>query len=118
LLFDTNIVIDILGGVSAARAEYDQNPDRALSVITWIEVMVGVKPDEEAAVLSFLASFTLIPLSPAIAQKAVDVRRSTKQKLPDAIILATAQVENRILLTRNTRDFQPGMPLVRVPYTL
>ncbi len=39
-------------------------------------------------------------------------------KLLDAIILATAQVNGAILITRNTHDFPAAMPGVRVPYTL
>ena len=36
----------------------------------------------------------------------------------DAIILATAQIRGRVLVTRNTRDFPANMPGIRVPYTL
>ena len=39
-------------------------------------------------------------------------------KLLDAFILATAQVNGAILVTRNTKDFPATMPGVRVPYTL
>ncbi len=118
VLFDTNIVIDIFAGVQLAHDEYDRCPDRAISVITWMEVMAGAAPDEAAKFLSFLATFIQIPLSPAIAQQAVEVRRTSKLKLPDAIILATAQIEKRTLLTRNTRDFKAENLAVRVPYQL
>ena len=46
------------------------------------------------------------------------LRRTTKIKLPDAIILATAEVERRVLITRNTRDFLAGARGIRVPYTI
>ncbi len=118
MLFDTNIVIVILAGVPAARIEYESAEDRAISVVTWMEVMVGVKPEEEAKVLSFLATFIQFPLSSAIAEKAVEIRRTSHQKLPDAVILATAMVEGRTLLTRNTRDFQEDTATVRIPYRL
>jgi predicted nucleic acid-binding protein len=39
-------------------------------------------------------------------------------KLLDAMILAAAQVNGAILVTRNTRDFPANMPGIRVPYTL
>jgi len=45
-------------------------------------------------------------------------RRERKVKLPDAIILATAELEGRLLVTRNTKDFPSDDPGVRVPYTL
>ncbi len=118
MLFDTNIVIDILAGVPAARKEYDQHPDRAISVVTWMEVMAGIRPDEESKVVKFLDTFTQFPLSPAIAQQTVEVRRTLRLKLPDAIILATAQVEKHVLLTRNTRDFKSDSADVLIPYRL
>jgi len=38
--------------------------------------------------------------------------------LPDAIILASADCEGCIMVTRNSKDFDPGDPRVRIPYTL
>jgi hypothetical protein len=46
------------------------------------------------------------------------VRKQRKLKLPDAIILATAQTADRLLITRNTRDFPADDPSVRIPYRL
>lgn len=37
-------------------------------------------------------------------------------KLPDCIIHATAQVEGRIIVTRNARDFGGKGPAVHIPY--
>lgn len=50
------------------------------------------------------------------AQKAVQLRKSLRLKLPDAIILATADEEGCILVTRNTKDFKVSDPRVRIPY--
>jgi predicted nucleic acid-binding protein len=49
---------------------------------------------------------------------AADIRHRTRMKLMDAYILATAQVNGAILITRNTKDFPAEMPGIRVPYTL
>ena len=38
--------------------------------------------------------------------------------LPDAMVLATAQINGSILVTRNTKDFPANLPGIRVPYTL
>ena len=54
-VFDTNIVIDALNGVEIADAEYGRYDRVLVSVITWIEVMVGATDDEEA-VRDFLSS--------------------------------------------------------------
>jgi predicted nucleic acid-binding protein len=45
-------------------------------------------------------------------------RERPRLKLPDAIILATAQTRGRVLVTRNTKDFPAEMPGIRVPYVL
>jgi hypothetical protein len=39
-------------------------------------------------------------------------------KLPDAIILATAEVAKRQFVTRSVKDFPAGMRGVRVPYRI
>lgn len=46
---------------------------------------------------------------------AVEAGRSSRLRLPDAIIWATAQDEQTPLLTRNTKDFPLGTPGVIVP---
>ncbi|MEO8737574.1 MAG: type II toxin-antitoxin system VapC family toxin [Edaphobacter sp.] len=117
-LFDTVILIDFLNGVRQARKEIHRYPDRAISLITWMEVMAGAPSDQEQATALFLGTFINVAVTPAIARQAVQLRRQTKLKLPDAIILATAQVEKRVLLTRNTKDFKDDRLSVLVPYRL
>ena len=117
-LFDTVILIDFLNGVRPARKEIHRYRDRAISLITWMEVMAGAPADQEQATSLFLGTFSNLPVTPAIARRAVEIRRQTKLKLPDAIILATAQVEKRVLLTRNSRDFRDDGVSVVVPYRL
>jgi predicted nucleic acid-binding protein len=45
-------------------------------------------------------------------------RERPRLKSPDAVILATAQLRSRVLVTRNTKDFPAQLPGVRVPYLL
>jgi predicted nucleic acid-binding protein len=40
-----------------------------------------------------------------VADKTIEIRRMKRIKLPDAIIAATALVQNCILLSHNTTDF-------------
>jgi hypothetical protein len=115
-LFDTNILIDYLNGIEAAREEMGRHSRGAISIITWMEVMAGTRPEEESRVRAFLAGLLVVPLNSAVAERAVVRRRERKLKLPDAIIFATADVEGRLLVTRNIRDFSPDDPGVRVPY--
>ena len=116
-LIDTNILIDLMAGRREAIEVAEQHADRAISIVTYIEAMSGLREHEQQYARTMAEHFNILQLTPAIADEAVHVRRGSKLKLPDAIILATAHVEGRVLLTRNTRDFAPGH-LVHVPYTL
>jgi predicted nucleic acid-binding protein len=118
VLFDTNILIDYLRGISQARAECDKHSDRAVSIITWMEVMAGSTSANEADARSCLLNFYTLPLTAEVAERAFLLRRAGGIKLPDAIIQATAEGSGRVLITRNTRDFPSGTPGVRIPYTL
>jgi predicted nucleic acid-binding protein len=117
-LFDTNILIDYLNGVSAARAEFDRYESNAISVITWMEVLAGASANTEAVIRTFLDGFEVVALDNGIAERAVTLRKTNKVKLPDAIILASAQANAMLLVTRNTKDFPASDPSVRVPYVI
>ncbi|MFW0768112.1 type II toxin-antitoxin system VapC family toxin [Trabulsiella odontotermitis] len=118
-LFDTNILIDLFSGRQAAIAALEAYPSqRAISLITWIEVMVGVpKYGDEERTKAVLELFDIIDINRDIAAKSIELRRTHGMRLPDALILATAQVNNRSLVTRNTKDFA-GIPGVVTPYQL
>jgi predicted nucleic acid-binding protein len=120
-LFDTNILIDYLNGIPAAKTELDRyagKDDKAISVVTWMEVLVGTTPETDSATRGFLAGFQSLPIDALVASHSVEIRKSHKIKLPDAIVWASAQVHDRILVTRNTKDFAEDEPGVRVPYRL
>lgn len=117
-LFDTNILIDYLNAVPQAREEIKRFESRAISIITWMEVMVGASADLVEPTRRFLDGFEVIALDDEIANRAVTLRRAHRIKLPDAVIWATAQTAGRLLVTRNTKDFPPDDPGVREPYAL
>ena len=115
-VFDTNIVIDALTGVLAADAEYSRYARVLISRITWMEVLVGIQ-DDDAQVRDFLATqFEIAPLDVEVAERAVLLRREHHIRLPDAIIWATAQVHDSVLVTRNTKDYHADWKGIRVPY--
>jgi predicted nucleic acid-binding protein len=117
-LFDTNILIDYLNGIPQARDELARFTDKAISTITWMEVMVGATPANAAATRAFLSSFQSLPIDGSVAERAVVIRQTHRVRLPDAIIWATAQVHSRLLVTRNSKNFAADEPGVRVPYGL
>ena len=118
-LIDTNILIDYLDGIEAARDELSRHHDPAISAITWMEVMVGAEDDPETARLRwFLSGFTRVPIDDDVSELAVAIRREHRIRLPDAIIWASASRIGGVLVTRNTKDFPADDPGVRVPYSI
>jgi predicted nucleic acid-binding protein len=117
-LLDTNILIDHLNGYPQARAELQRHTRPAISIMTWMEVMIGAKPAAESCVTAFLATFEVIPLDDDIAARAVALRKIHRMRLPDAVIWASAQARDMLLVTRNTKDFPPDDPSIRAPYQL
>jgi hypothetical protein len=116
VLFDTNILIDYLNGMPAAKVEVERFTNPAISIITWMEVMVGTTPQNQAETKQFLTNFALLSIDAAIAERAVVLRQSKRIKLPDAIIWSTAQIYDRLLVTRNTKDFAENELGIIVPY--
>lgn len=117
--FDTNIVIDMLHDRPAAWSEVRSVTRAWISRMTWIEVMSGVPDGAAEQTEEFLRLFAMSEIDEEIARRAAALRHQRKSlKAPDAIILASAQLSGRILVTRNTRDFPAEMPGIRIPYTL
>ena len=115
-LFDTNILIDFLRGVPAARDELNRYDGKAISVVSWMEVMVGAPMPAERGTREFLDGFALVALDETVAERAVTLRRQYRLRLPDAIVWASAQVQAMLLVTRDTKGFPADDPGVRMPY--
>jgi predicted nucleic acid-binding protein len=115
-LFDTNILIDFLRGLPAARDELNRHQDKAISVVTWMEIMVGAPMLAERGTREFLDGFALVGVNETVAERAVTLRRQYRLKLPDAIVWASAQVQSMLLVTRDTKGFPADDPGVRMPY--
>lgn len=116
--FDTNILIDWLRDLPGATAELQRYPGHRISRIVWTEVLAGESLEERDSVRQLISPFEIVEIDARIALTAADIRHRNRMKLMDAYILATAQVNGAILVTRNTRDFPVNMPGIRVPYTL
>lgn len=117
-VFDTNILIDYLNGAEQARIELGKYSYKAISLITWMEVRVGATPETEKIMLRFLNDFDSLPIDERVSEAAVMLRRQHKIKLPDAIVWATAQVNKRLFVTRNTKDYPHDEPGIRIPYQI
>lgn len=118
VVFDTNILIDYLLGIEQAKTELRQYQHPQISIITWIEVLIGSTEADIDIIKGFLRNFVVIDLTSEIGEIAANIRKQYKIKLPDAIIWATARHTNSLLVTRNSKDFTVQAADVKVPYQL
>mgnify|MGYP000551228763 CR=1 FL=1 len=118
---DANILIDSLLEHDPARREITRIAESGarmwISRMAWIEVLSKGNDAVVRDAVLFLSRFGLDEIDDEISHRAAALRRERPRlKSPDAIILASAQVTGRILVTRNTKDFPAEMPGIRVPY--
>lgn len=112
-LWDTNIAIYYLQQQFPAKAEHFidttlQEGVPYISAITEIELLswkTTVEKDMDI-IRQFIADSKVIELDNAIKWKTAELRKAYHIKLPDAIIAATAMMNELTLITRNKGDFQ------------
>lgn len=101
-VLDTNVVLYLLRGMLAENLEPGAH---FISVITEMELLSYPLLDEgqRKQIEAFLSKVGIVDLTPDIRRAAVVVRRKEGLKLPDAIVVATAQVLKAELLTNDQR---------------
>jgi predicted nucleic acid-binding protein len=118
-VFDTNILIDLLNGRVEANDEAERYSGLAISRLTWIEVLTGVRNTEDQhRVEDLLGWFEMVELDEPVARETIALRQQHRLKIPDAIIWASARLRDSLLVTRNSKDFPSGDPGIRVPYQI
>ncbi|MDR1317365.1 MAG: type II toxin-antitoxin system VapC family toxin [Spirochaetales bacterium] len=113
LVFDTCVIIPALKDKSLVDLlDKFAASDRFISVITRIELLsFHSLTDEETCLINlFFDSVTVVPLNNDVEEKAIEFRRLTKHKTPDAIIAATSIVLNAVLFTRDSRLLGQNFP--------
>ncbi len=110
-VLDTNVVINFLDAslpkpsMKFLSGIVDNNP--CISVITKIEAL-GFNfrsSNEQNTMVAFISGSTVLDIDNDIVNKTIEIRKSIKIALPDAIIAATALVYDFTLLSRNAKDF-------------
>jgi predicted nucleic acid-binding protein len=105
LLLDTNVIIDFLKQKNAAfdLSSLILQHECFVSVIVKLELLKypDITPDQEQAVIEFLRLVPIMPLNETIENQTIALSRSTRLKLPDAIIGATAIVYDAEIVTRD-----------------
>lgn len=106
LLLDTNIILYFLNGDKTLIPLLEER-NLFVSIITEIELLgySGFSDNELKQTEEFLEICTIINLDSDIKRRAISFRRNQKLKLPDAVILATANCLNIPLITADS-DFK------------
>ena len=111
-LWDTNTVIYYLQQLFSKKAEeFMDDVVKAsvpsISAITEIELLCWKTATENDIIVlkNFIADSFVFELEQEIKEKTAELRKIYSIKLPDAIIAATAIVNEYTLLSRNTKDF-------------
>lgn len=124
-LLDTNTVIYYLDAILPEKSldfieEKLDATGSFISIISKIELLGWQAPTIGAMrqVEKFVEDSTTVSLSDEIADKAIEIKRTKKIKLPDAVIAATALVHDLTLISRNDDDFRkiPGLKYLN-PFT-
>ena len=110
-LIDNNVISSYFSGKYSLSRQifmaqiFDEVPN--ISIITEIEALSWINSDKnkEAIIKEFIKDSNVFNLNSEITAQTIKIRRSKKIKTPDAIIAATAIVNNLILIT-NDIDFE------------
>jgi hypothetical protein len=120
-LLDSNVLIDALAGLPhgvRVLREARKRPEVSVlySAITRIEVLgfPNLSEQEEAAARRLLNEFEEVAVSNAVVERTIQIRKLVRIKTPDALIAASADTAQALVVTRNTSDFQrvPGLTVV------
>ncbi len=124
-LIDTNVISHLFSNRLPEKGKvFVQeiiNANFLISVVVEIEVLTYHEiPDKMPLIEDFINLATVLQLNQAVKIKTIEIRKQQRKlKLADAIIAATALVNNLVLITNNTKDFDQIQDLVVIdPHSL
>lgn len=104
-VLDTSVIINFLGGAEDVLCCLSHLASRNMplyaSEITEMELLSwpAIGPKDEREITRFLENVNIQPINAEIKMHTIALRRITRQKLPDAIIAATAICLHAPLIT-------------------
>ena len=113
MIFDTDVMIWAFRGNPRALKAIDDAGSRAISAVTYMELLQGVRnKDEMREMKRFLSklSFSTLPITANISNRATAIMEETALRsdlgVCDALIFATACETGETLLSGNKRHFK------------
>lgn len=114
MLVDTDVLIWHLRGYPQATRRLDELGALTLSAVSYLEVLQGMRNKAELVAVKKMLQHraaTLLPVSEAITQRAIDLMESLtlshRLQMGDALIAATAIEHQLPVLTANVKHFSP-----------
>ena len=116
-LFDTGVLLDYLRGDRRAVRVLDAHEHRAISVISWLELMAIAPLPLREDTRGFLYSFERLSVSEAIADEALRlVLEHPGLSLQRALSWATARANQLRFVTADAEHLPEDASEVSVPY--
>jgi predicted nucleic acid-binding protein len=123
MIFDTDVLVWASRGNLRAARTIDAATDRALSIVSFMELLQGARSKLEGRQIRQSLSalrFRVLPLSESIGATAAAIieRHALAHgiQLADALIAATAIETDHPLCTTNVKHFRPINSLSRVAF--
>lgn len=110
-LIDSDVLIDISRGKSAAREYVDGLTEGwAISQVSALELIVGARDQEDLANIdTFLSAYVIVPLRSSTGTRAYELLKVYAKPhglhVFDSLVAATAMEEGLTLVTKNRRHF-------------
>lgn len=111
-LLDTNILIYHFNDDPAVQPIFARIKTGDIlgfySPISWVELLCypDLTEDQANEMREFLKKLSCVSLTEEVLERAAEIRRDYRLKLPDAIIAACAWVRGCTLVSRNVADFR------------
>ncbi len=111
VVLDTNIVLYLLGG-DQVLAELLYQKKLYLSFISQLELLgfKGITSKQQIEISKFIQDCIVIDINDEIKQDVILLRKTSKLKLPDSIVLATARFLSLPLITSDVDFKTTGFP--------
>ena len=113
MLFDTDVLIWALHGSHKAAREIDEDDERYISVVNYMELVQGARDKRELNMIKqFLSAldFQVLPITEAISHRAMifieEYALKSGIRLADALVFATACEHSIPLCSSNQKHFR------------
>ena len=113
MIFDTDVMIWAFRGNTKALDTIDATAERAISSVTYMELLQGVRNKQEMLSMKrFLSTlgFSVLPVTANISSRAISIMENTALRsdlgVCDALIFATALDLGDKLLSGNAKHFK------------